>query len=110
MPTSPSRQPPTPAPPDDISGIDTSPIDELLKIKEQQEELEGLVARAETTKEKVSEAVYKRVKKDYQGRLAALEADAKPRRKKARAELGRLQPIHDRLKKAVDDARLDKEE
>jgi FHA domain-containing protein len=95
---------------EDLQKIDTAPIDALLEIHKEQEQLKGLLAKAEGTKGKVAEAVYARVRKDYEARLEALDAKARPLREKARAEQARLQPLHDRLRKAQEDARLDVEE
>ena len=95
---------------EELRQIDTAPIDALLEIQKEQEQLKGLVAKAEGTKGKVSEAVYKRVRKDYESRLEALEAKARPLREKARAEQAKLRPLHDRFRKAQEEARLDVEE
>ena len=95
---------------EELRQIDTAPIDALLEILKEQEQLKGLVAKAEGTKGKVSEAVYKRVRKDYESRLEALEAKARPLREKARAEQAKLRPLHDRFRKAQEEARLDVEE
>jgi hypothetical protein len=95
---------------EELKQIDTAPIDALLGIQAEQQQIEGLLAKAEGTKGKVSEAVYTRVKKDYGVRLEALESRARPLRDHARQEQGKLRPIHDRFKKALDDARLDVEE
>jgi PAS domain-containing protein len=95
---------------EEVRQIDTAPIDALLAIQGEQDQLKGLVARAEETKAKVPEAVYRRVRKDYDGRLEALEARARPLRDKAREEQGRLRPVHERLRQALEDARLDVEE
>jgi len=95
---------------EELRQIDTAPIDALLEIQKEQEQLKGLVAKAEGTKGKVSEAVYKRVRKDYEARLEALEVKARPLREKARAEQGKLRPLHDRFRKAQEEARLDVEE
>jgi len=95
---------------EELKQIDTAPIDALLEIQKEQEQLKGLVAKAEGTKGKVSEAVYKRVRKDYESRLEALEAKARPLREKARAEQAKLRPLHDRFRKAQEEARLDVEE
>lgn len=95
---------------EEVRQIDTAPIDALLAIQAEQDQLKGLVARADETKAKVPEAVYRRVRKDYDGRLEALEARARPLRDKARAEQGRLRPLHERLRQALEDARLDVEE
>ncbi len=95
---------------EELRQIDTAPIEALLDIQKEQEQLKGLVAKAEGTKGKVSEAVYKRVRKDYEARLETLEVKARPLREKARAEQGKLRPLHDRFRKAQEDARLDVEE
>ena len=95
---------------EELKQIDTAPIDALLEIQKEQEQLKGLVAKAEGTKGKVSEAVYKRVRQDYEARLGALEAKARPLREKARAEQARLRPLHERFRKAQEEARLDVEE
>jgi hypothetical protein len=95
---------------EEVRQIDTAPIDALLAIQAEQDQLKGLVARAEETKAKVPEAVYRRVRKDYDGRLEALEARARPLRDKAREEQGRLRPLHERVRQALEDARLDVEE
>jgi hypothetical protein len=95
---------------EELRQIDTAPIDSLLEIQKEQEQLKGLVAKAEGTKGKVSEAVYKRVRKDYEARLEALEAKGRPLREKARAEQAKLRPLHDRFRKAQEEARLDVEE
>jgi hypothetical protein len=95
---------------EELQKIDTAPIDALLEMHREQEQLKGLLAKAEGTKGKVAEAVYARVRKDYEGRLEALEGKARPLREKAKAEQARLQPLHERVRKAQEDARLDVEE
>ena len=95
---------------EEVRQIDTAPIDALLGIQAEQDQLKGLVAKAEETKGKVSDGVYRRVRKDYDSRLEALEARARPLRDKAREEQGRLRPVHERLRQALEDARLDVEE
>ena len=95
---------------EELRQIDTAAIDGLLEIQKEQEQLKGLVAKAEGTKGKVSEAVYTRVRKDYEARLEALEAKARPLRERARAEQAKLRPLHDRFRKTQEEARLDVEE
>jgi hypothetical protein len=95
---------------EEVRQIDTAPIDALLAIQAEQDQLKGLVARAEETRAKVSEAVFRRVRKDYDGRLEALDARARPLRDKAREEQGRLRPLHERLRQALEEARLDVDE
>lgn len=93
-----------------LQRIDTAPIDALLEIQKEQEQLKGLLAKAEGTRGKVAEAVYTRVRQDYEARLEALEAKARPLREKARAEQAKLRPLHEGFRKAQEDARLDVEE
>ncbi len=95
---------------EELQKIDTAPIEALLEIQKEQEQLKGLLAKAEGTRGKVAEAVYKRVRQDYEARLEALEAKARPLREKARAEQAKLAPLHERFRKAQEDARLDVEE
>ena len=95
---------------DESPQIDTSPIEALLTIQKKQGELRELLSRAEATREKVSAEVFRRVSRDYETRLTALETEAKPLRKKAHQEHARLAPVHERRRKQVDEARLDKEE
>ena len=47
---------------EEVRQIDTAPIDALLGIQAEQDQLKGLVAKAEETKGKVSDGVYRRVK------------------------------------------------
>ncbi len=95
---------------EEIAAIDTSPIEALLAIKTKQDQLQQLVERAEASRSKVSEAVFRRVAQDYETRRLALEAEAKPLRRKARQEHARLEPLHERLRRQVEEAKLDKEE
>jgi FHA domain len=95
---------------EELEKIDTGVIDALVEIQKEQEHVEGLMAKAEEKKDKVTEAVFARVRQDYDARLAALEDKARPLRDKARQEQIRLLPLHARFRKAVEDARLDLEE
>lgn len=95
---------------EETASIDTSPIDALLLIRSRQEQLQQMVERAESSRSKVSEEVFRRVMSDYEGRRLGLEADAKPLRKKARHEHARLAPVHETLRRQVEEARLDREE
>lgn len=95
---------------EELKQIDTAPIDALVGIQSEQDQLTNLLAKAEATKEKVSEAVFARVRKDYESRLEALEAKARPLREQARQQQARLRPLHDGFRRALEGARLDVEE
>jgi hypothetical protein len=94
----------------ELSQIDSAPIETLSTLKADRERLESLVQRATDNREGVPEAVFKRVTQDYQDRMRAVEAEAKPLREQARGEFRKLRDIHGRLRKALDAAVLDRQE
>ncbi|MFN8095489.1 MAG: FHA domain-containing protein [Vicinamibacteria bacterium] len=94
----------------ELSSIDTSPIEALLRIREKRDRIRQLVDRAEASRAGVAEAVYSRVVADYEARLAGLESEARPLQQTAREQQARLAPIHARLAREAEAARLDKEE
>ncbi len=95
---------------EELEKIDTSAIEELRKIKQDQEVLKDWLAKLEAKKGEVSEAVYSRVQQDYQGRNAALEEKARPLKDSARSEYAKLRALMERLEKALEVAKLAKEE
>ena len=64
---------------EEVRQIDTAPIDALLGIQAEQDQLKGLLGKAEETKGKVSDGVYRRVRKDYDARLEALPREGRVR-------------------------------
>jgi hypothetical protein len=94
----------------ELREIETAAIDELLAIRSKDEELHGLLSRAEENRDKVSAPVFERVKADYEKRIAELAAQAEPLRDDARRQLARLAPLHARFQAALAAARLDVEE
>jgi len=95
---------------DELEQIETSYLDKLVEIKEAQERLRGLIAKAESSKDKVSAEVFARVVKDYNTRIDEHEQEALPLREKARTEFEKLRTLHARLSTELDKARLDAEE
>ncbi len=53
---------------DELREIDTASIEELVRIKKDQEVLEDRLARMKSEQANVSELVYKRVLADYESR------------------------------------------
>jgi hypothetical protein len=94
----------------ELSQIDSSPIETLTRLKTDRERLESLVQRATENREGVSDVVYQRVIHDYDGRIQAVEAEARPLRELARGEFRKLRDIHGRLRTALDAALLDRQE
>ena len=86
---------------EELSGIDTSTIEELRRIKDEQtvlgERLEKMAARrADTTP-----AVYERVERDYRTRHRSLEDRAKPLKEAARREFAKLETLGGRIHGAL---------
>jgi hypothetical protein len=92
------------------SGFDASVLDALLDLGARQHQLEEFRQRAEDRRSAVTAAVYERVVRDYQSRLAVLRAEAAPLKRRVRAEYQKLQGVIGGLRKRLEAANLDKEE
>ena len=95
---------------DELQEVDTSAIEELQKIKREQEVLGGRLERMEEKRGKVTDEVYARVRGDYQRRIAELEEKARPLKQQARAEYAKLKAIYERIETAAKSVALSKEE
>ncbi|MDX1631121.1 MAG: FHA domain-containing protein [Thermoanaerobaculia bacterium] len=94
----------------EIPEIDTSIIDSLKEIREEQAVLEDRLAKMEEKRESVSDAVYERVKGDYKERLSELDDEARPLEESGRREWARLQTVYEEMQETQAEARLEKEE
>ncbi|HQR68479.1 MAG TPA: hypothetical protein PLB02_13910, partial [Thermoanaerobaculia bacterium] len=95
---------------EELAQIDLSPIADLVRIKAEEEVLRDRLGKMEERKEKVTALVYRRVRQDYEARKAALEAESKPLKEKARLEYAKLQALRETAERAVEEASLEKEE
>jgi hypothetical protein len=95
---------------EELSQIDLSPIADLVRIKGEEELLAERLAKMEDRKEKVSAVVYQRVRRDYETRKSALEAESRPLKERARHEYAKLLVLKAKAEKSVEDASLEKEE
>lgn len=95
---------------EELGQIDVSVISELVRIKGEEEVLRERLARMDSSKEKVSAVVYKRVHSDYETRQAALEAEARPLKDRARREYAKLKSVRQDVERCVEEAALEKEE
>jgi hypothetical protein len=95
---------------DRMQEIDTGAIEELTRIKRDQDVLEDRLRMMTERREGVSEAVFERVRNDYRGRLDGLERDAQPLKQRARGEYAKLSALRDEIRRGHEDARLEKEE
>jgi hypothetical protein len=93
-----------------IGEIDTGAIEDLTRIKRDQDVLEDRLRLMAERREGVSEVVFERVRGDYRGRLDALQQEARPLLDRARREYGKLQSLRGELQRARDEAQLEKEE
>src|ERR1017187_7837009 len=95
---------------EELSRIDLSPIADLVRIKKEEQLLAERLKSMEIRAEKVSSAVYERVRKDYETRRLALEQESRPLKEQARREYRRLQALRREVEQAVEAASFDKEE
>lgn len=95
---------------EELQQIDTSAIEALCKIKEEEEVLQGRLDKMDEKKGQVSGEVFERVRQDYAGRVKALEDSAKPLKKQARQEYAKLAELNKRLGANLQAAKLAKEE
>jgi len=93
-----------------LQQIDTSVIDELMEIKQERETVSERLAKMVDDQGKVSDVVYRRVRRDYEAKIAALERKAAPLKDKARQEFAKLKSLLDRIESAHQATKLDKEE
>jgi hypothetical protein len=94
----------------ELTGIDTTQLESLLKIGEERKAIEELIDKAEGMRERVTIAVFERVVGDYRRRIEVLETQARPLREKASGELRSLRDLHQRLRGELEQTRLDQEE
>jgi len=95
---------------DELKEIDTSTIAELVRIREQEDLIQQRLQKMEAGKSSVSPAVYERVERDYQSRLAALDAEARPLRLRARQEYAKLRARQTEAERGLQEAASAREE
>jgi uncharacterized coiled-coil protein SlyX len=93
-----------------LKQVDTSVIDELMEIKREREMVAERLARMNNEQGKVSDVVYRRVRRDYETKASELERKAAPLKERARQEYAKLKSMLDRLQSQHNATRLDREE
>lgn len=93
-----------------LQQIDTSVIDELMEIKQERETISDRLAKMVEDQGKVSDVVYRRVRRDYESKISALERKASPLKDRARQEYAKLKALLDRIQSAHQATKLDREE
>lgn len=76
-----------------LDAIDPGPLEELTAIQKDLDVLAERLRLMEERKDKVADAVYLRVRGDYEGQRVALEQRAAPLRAKGREEYARLRAL-----------------
>ena len=82
---------------DELRAIDTSLLDQLLEMRNEEVRIEEYRQRADKMKDSVDPLVWQRVVNDYKSRLTALEARAKPLKTQARGEYAKLRVLLERI-------------
>jgi len=95
---------------DQLQDVDTSVLDRLNTIREEESRLSAFRTRASEMKGQVSDQVYRRVVDDYNKRATSLEQQATPLKTKGRAEYRKLHTLIGDVTRIRDQARLEKEE
>ncbi len=93
-----------------LQQIDTSVIDELMEIKQEKETIAERLGKMAEDQGKVSDVVYRRVRRDYESRQSALERKAAPLKDRARQEYAKLKALLDRIEGVHSATKLDREE
>ncbi len=93
-----------------LVAIDVSSIEELQRIKAEQEVILERLDLMEEKQGAVSEEVYDRVHRDYEGRMKALDAEAGPLKEQARGEYGVLKTVLVEIESSLKTAEMDQEE
>lgn len=82
---------------DALGAIDTSVLDQLLAMRQEELRIEEYRQRADSMKDSVDPFVWQRVVNDYKTRLATLESQARPLKVQARKEYAKLRVLIDRI-------------
>lgn len=95
---------------DDLASVDVTPLDELTRLKSEIETLDARLQAMEERKSSVAEAVYKRVRGDYETKRRELEQESAPLKAAARAQYVKLFALLSKSEADHEAARLDREE
>jgi hypothetical protein len=93
-----------------LKQVDTSVIDELMDIKRERETVAERLARMGQEQGKVSDVVFRRVRRDYETKANELQRKAAPLKERARQEYAKLKSLLDRLQSQHTSTKLDREE
>jgi hypothetical protein len=95
---------------DELNQIEVACADELKKIKDEQDVIDGRIKAMDDMKSTVAEAVYLRVRADYKAKRDGLDTQASPLREKAREQYLKLSALLSNLETSQETMQLDKQE
>ena len=95
---------------EELPKVDTAVLDTLIDFKRERETLRQRLARLSEAGAHVSDAVLRRVRHDYEGRLGAIEEKAASLKEEARQAYMQLRPLQEAAQEAFETFRLDEEE
>ena len=95
---------------EDMPNIDVSGIDSLRTLKEEQDVIKDRLQKMDEMKDKVTEAVYQKVRGEYTGKLDELAGEAEPLKSKIREQYAVLKQAMDELETEMSRLSLEKEE
>ncbi|HMM56307.1 MAG TPA: FHA domain-containing protein [Rudaea sp.] len=93
-----------------LSAIDLAAIEALKKLKQEHDQVSERLKSMETMKSNFADAVYVRVRADYEKRIAALDAEAAPLKQAAREQYARLRALLGRFEADHEAIKLDQQE
>jgi hypothetical protein len=93
-----------------LSAIELSAIDTLKTLKQEHDQIDGRLQSMDSMKASFAEAVYKRVREDYQQRLRGLDEKAAPLKQAAREQYAKLRSLLERFEAEHEAIKLDQQE
>ncbi|HSC12326.1 MAG TPA: hypothetical protein VLC97_15240, partial [Rhodanobacteraceae bacterium] len=93
-----------------LSAIDLSAIESLKKLKVEQDVLDERLKAMEDLKGEVANAVYLRVRQDYQKRQTSLDEQSRPLKQAARDQYALLRALLERFEADHEAVKLDQQE
>jgi len=93
-----------------LATIDVSTIDQLNALKKDRDVLDARLKGLDAVRADFADAVYQRVRGDYEKRLAALDAEALPLKHAARTEYAKLRELNARFEADHEAIKLDQQE
>jgi len=94
----------------EMPSIDTSGIEDLQKIKAEQDVYRERIQKMQDMREKVSDQIYEKVFSDYSEKLDVLNVEAEPLKDRIRGQYAILEGIMKELTEQLAAVRLEKEE